>query len=165
MKLFLFVVLKHGVTMMSKLTLSHLHSSLLFMYHQGQESYKYIVRVSISLHGATKICIFEGIMRAPLYAEILDRTLLPCLSHVFPDGHRFMQDNNPKRTSRLIKSFSSPITLISGRHHQNPQTPTLSENLWHELIEYIRREIKPKNKDGKVTFWGNCFPSKVYKIY
>ena len=40
-----------------------------------------------------------------------------------------------------------------------PESPDLNpiENIWHELKEYIRREIKPRNKqelkDGIVAFW------------
>ena len=35
------------------------------------------VWAGISKQGATQVCIFEGIMAAPLYCEILQRTLLP----------------------------------------------------------------------------------------
>ena len=38
-------------------------------------------------------------MDAPLYTEALNQTLLPFLSRVYLDGHRFMADNDPKRTS------------------------------------------------------------------
>ena len=50
------------------------------------------VWAGISLEGPTKICIFEGIMDAELYEEILRSTLLPFISQKFPRGHRFMQD-------------------------------------------------------------------------
>ena len=52
------------------------------------------VWAGISKKGATKACIFEGIMDAPLYCEILQKTLLPFLQEKFPlpiaTTHRFM---------------------------------------------------------------------------
>lgn len=42
-----------------------------------------------------RICIFEGIMDAPLYVEVLEKTSLPFLVAVYPDGHRFMANNDP----------------------------------------------------------------------
>ena len=40
-------------------------------------------------------------MKAPLYVEILKKALLPFQEHVYPCGMRFMQDNDPKHTSKL----------------------------------------------------------------
>ena len=43
----------------------------------------------------------------------------------------------------------------------------LIENMWHELKEYIRREVKPKTKDelidGIVEFWGSVSGEKCRK--
>ena len=71
-------------------------------------------------------------MNGPLFVEILEKSLLPFLKERLPDSHRFMQDNDPKHTSRCAQSF-------------------------FEAKEYLRREIKPHSKqeliDGILKFW------------
>ena len=52
------------------------------------------VWAGISRHGPSKICIFDGIMDADLFCNILETTLVPFIREKLPD-HRFMQDNDP----------------------------------------------------------------------
>lgn len=97
-------------------------------------------------------------MNAPLFVQILERTLLPFLQERLPDGHRFMQDNDPKHTSRCAQEFFDV-------HEVNwwktpPESPDLNpvENLWHELKEFLRREVKPKNKQELIDAFGQQLP-------
>ena len=63
------------------------------------------VWAGISKRGATRVCIFEGKMDVSFCIEILTRFLLPFISQKFPHSHCFMQDNDPKHTSRKAKEF------------------------------------------------------------
>ena len=96
-------------------------------------------------------------MDATLYVEVLRSTLLPFIDHKYPEGHRFMQDNDPKHTSRLATSFFATNNVNWWR--TAPESPDLNpvENLWHEIKEYIRRDVKPKSKEelikGIQSFW------------
>ena len=63
------------------------------------------VWAGISWNGLTNICIFDGIMNAEVYTQILTACLVPFLKEVYPSGHPFMQDNDSKHTSRHAQSF------------------------------------------------------------
>ena len=76
-----------------------------------QQQYKPVAKHAVKVHvwagiskrGATKICIFDQIMNAEVYVSIMEDFLVPFISSKFPDGHRYMQDNDPKHTSDLPK--------------------------------------------------------------
>ena len=53
------------------------------------------VWAAISRQDAKKIGIFEGIIAADLYCEILESHPLPFINVYLPD-HQFMQDNDPR---------------------------------------------------------------------
>ena len=88
-------------------------------------------------------------MNAPLYCEILEKTLLPFIHDNFhpPTCHLFMQDNDPKHTSRAAQDFFSRSNINWWRTPAESPDMNPIENLWHELKEFIRREIKPRTKE------------------
>ena len=91
------------------------------------------VWVGINWNGATKACIFEGIMNTDLYCEILDGHLVPFVMTVYPQHHRFMQDNDPKRTSGRAQAFFAEKGINWWRTPPESLDANPIENLWHEL--------------------------------
>ena len=68
--------------------------------------YKVHVWAGISRHGATHIAIFSGIMEAEFFVnDVLEKHLVPFIANTFPDGHRCMQDNDPKHTIKMAKKY------------------------------------------------------------
>ena len=59
----------------------------------------------ISKRGATNIIMFTGIINAEWLARVFEAGLLPFLREQYPDGHRLLQDNDPKHASGLIDNF------------------------------------------------------------
>ena len=102
--------------------------------------------------------LFDGIMDAELYVRILEVALLPSSQTLYPGtDYLFMQDNDPKHTSRRARAIFEENGIEWWK--TPPESPDLNpiENLWHELKEYIRREVKPKTKDELISgikeFW------------
>ena len=127
------------------------------------------VWAGISKKGATGVCIFEGIMDAPFYYEILQKTPVPFVAEKFPPPttHRFIQDNDPKHVSRMAQTFYLEKGI--NWYRTPPESPDMNpiENDWHELKEFIRREVKPTTKDQLVEgirqFWSTVDAAKCYR--
>ena len=100
-------------------------------------------------------------MDASLYTDILD------LQNVFPDGHRFMQDNNPKHTSQATRSYSITQSINWWTTHAESSDLNSIENLWNELKGFIRCEVKPTSKaeviNGIDQFWCTVTDEKCRK--
>ena len=118
------------------------------------------IRAGISMFGRTNLVMFDGIM-----VRILREALIPSAQRLYPDStYLFMQDNNPKHTSRCVREFfaDNGIEWWKTLPDLNP-----IENLLHELKQYIQREIKPKNKaellEGIKKFWGKVGKQKFQK--
>ena len=106
-------------------------------------------------------------MEATVYTQILDKTLVPFIEDVYPTSHKFMADNDPKHTSRHAQRYLEEKQINWWR--TPAESPDLNpiENMWHELKEYIRREVKPKTKeeliDGIEAFWFTVDIDKCWK--
>ena len=94
---------------------------------------------------ATRACIFEGIMAADFYSQILDDYLVPYIQKEYPHHHRFMQDNDLKHTSRWAQTFFSDRGI--NWWHTPPESPDANpiENMWHVRV-----------------IWSNMY---MYRIY
>ena len=119
----------------------------------------------ISNSGRTGICIFEGRMDAPLYADILSQA--PFIAEKMPLGHHLMQDNDPKHKSRHIRAFFEEKGINWWKTPPESLDLNPIESLWHELKEFIQREVKPKIKeelvDGIRAFWETVDVAKCRK--
>ena len=121
----------------------------------------------ISLKGPTDVIIFKGTMNAPLYDDIIRVGLLPFIRDKLPESHRFMQDNDPKHCSILAMNFFEDNGINWWK--AVPESPVLNpiENLWLELKEFVRREVKPTTKqqliDGIKLFWSTVDSVKCAK--
>ena len=63
-------------------------------------------------------------MNAELFIDTLSKTLLPFTEGVYPEGHKFMQDNDPKHSSNMTKSGWRTSQSICGRLRQSLRTLT-----------------------------------------
>ena len=109
------------------------------------------VWAGISWNGPTNIHIFQGRMDASLYIEILSKRLLPSIQRDHRNEHQFMQDNDPKHTSRAAQRFFSEKGINWWR--TAPESPDANpiENLWHEM-------------KVRMTVLKDCFRMVVTKV-
>ena len=97
------------------------------------------VWAGISWNGATRACIFDGIMDAEFYCQILDEFLVPFIRTVYPHHHRFMQDNDPKHTNACAQAFFTVRGINWWRTPPEYPDAYPIENMWHELKVYYCR--------------------------
>ena len=104
------------------------------------------VWAGISLKGSTPIVIFEGIVTAEGYENVLQEGFLLFLHNVYPTGHEVMQDNDPKHTSNHVADFLQAKGVNWWK--MPPESPNCNpiENFWLKLKEFMRREVKPTGK-------------------
>ena len=75
--------------------------------------------------------------------SVLEKHLIPFVAKKFPDGHRFMQDNDTKHTSKHAKQYYKPAGIKWWPIP--PESPDLNpiELMWHEMKHVLRTTVKP----------------------
>ena len=135
---------------------------------KAKHPFSVMVWGGISKRGATNLLIFNGIMDSIFYQDyILQANLIPFIQQQYPNGHRFMQDNDPKHTSKATKQFM----LVNGINWwpTPAESPDLNpiECLWKELKDHVTVNARPKTKDeliaGIHAFWGTVNAEKCQK--
>ena len=120
------------------------------------------VWAGISKQGATGIVMFNGILTATRYADILSASLIPFIQTAYSDGHRLYQDNDPKHTSRYIQHFFEEHDITWWK--SPAESPDLNpiEKVWGSMKTYLRDKHKPKNmadlKAGIKLYWKKMTP-------
>jgi len=91
----------------------------------------------VSKQSPTRLMIFEGIMDAEFYlTEILTNGLLPFVRQTLPDGFRFQQDNDPKHTSNLAKSFMEEDYI--NLWITSPESPDPRKSFWQIVLKPLK---------------------------
>ena len=105
-------------------------------------------------HGVGPLIQINGIMDRYQYHSILKDTMLPFAEANLPVTWKFMHDNDPKHTDKVIKDFleQEQVDVINWP----AQSPDLNplENLWDQLEVAVRQESREKFKNKEELFTG-----------
>ena len=116
----------------------------------------------ISKCGATQLVIFDGIMNATRYEDILKASLVPFIRKSYHESHHLYKDNDPKHTSKYIQQFFQMNRINWWR--SLVESPNLNpiEKVWGSMKTYLRDKHKPRNleqlKEGIRAYWKKLTP-------
>ena len=124
---------------------------------------------AISRRGPMNIVIFEGIMNAEFFTtELLENNILPFIQRTFPDHHRFVQDNDPKHTSRRAREFMEANDINWWKFPAESCDLNPIEMVWAQLKRYVAR-VGPSTKAELVRvindFWDNTMTIDLCNRY
>ena len=83
-------------------------------------------------------------MQLPMLAYLRRHTMI---GKLYSNGHRFIQDNDPKHT--FAKAWQFFIDHGVNWWHTPPESPDCNpiENMWHEMKEHLRWEVNQWSKE------------------
>ena len=103
-------------------------------------------------------------MNALLFVQILEQSFLSFLKEKLPRDHRYMQDNDPKHTSRCAREVFSSNNINWWKAPLNPPTSIQLKTcvMRQNIFEGISNPAQSRNLyvDGIVKFWETVTISK-----
>lgn len=124
---------------------------------------------AISRRGPMNLVIFEGIMDAEFFtSELLEGNVVPYIRQTFPDSHRFMQDNDPKHTSKRAKESMTNNGVNWWKFPAESCDLNPIEMVWAQLKRYISR-AGPTTKEALIreinAFWDSQMTEELCNRY
>jgi transposase len=105
----------------------------------------------ISLKGKTSLFCFTNIMDGPYYVNILETQLLPAAQRLYGRNWRLQQDNDPKHTSRVAKTFIDEKRIHAMDWPSNSPDLNPIENMWYIVKNNVEKRM-PRNVDELKRF-------------